>query len=254
MARAKVHGGTGSATEFIPKEVPLSLPVLAEAVQGCRGCELYRKATQAVFGRGPRTARVVLVGEQPGDQEDKQGEPFVGPAGRILDDALDAAGIDRSEAYVTNAVKHFKWEPRGKRRLHSKPSAREIKACRPWLEAELALLKPEVIVAMGATATQSLIGGSFRLTQHRGEFVSDTPWAPAVVTATVHPSAILRAPDREARRQIFDAFVADLRVVARRIHSPQGLAPGRRAQGRRSKPEPASRRGSVPRRRARRPE
>jgi uracil-DNA glycosylase len=200
-----------SAAEFIPPG-RLSLPKLEKAVDGCRGCELYKRATQGVFGAGPRTAQVMLIGEQPGDQEDKQGAPFVGPAGRELDEALRAAEIDRELVYVTNAVKHFKWEPRGKRRMHSKPSAREVKACRPWLESEIALIHPELIVCMGATASQSLLGNAFRLTQHRGEFIRNTEWAPAVL-ATIHPSSILRMPDREKRQQARADFVRDLALV-----------------------------------------
>src|SRR5438034_3956006 len=188
-------GGTRSAAPFVPKTT--SLRTLGSAVQGCRGCDLYKNATQAVFGEGPKAARVMFVGEQPGDQEDKAGKPFVGPAGMMLDRALEKAGIDRSEVYVTNAVKHFKFEPRGKRRIHSKPSAREVKACRPWLEAEIKVVQPQMIVCLGATAAQSLMGSAFRLTQHRGEALH-TPWAPWLL-ATNHPSAVLRMPDAELR-------------------------------------------------------
>jgi DNA polymerase len=158
----------------------------------------------------------MLVGEQPGDQEDLAGRPFVGPAGRLLDESLEQAEIPRDQVYVTNAVKHFKFEPRGKRRIHSKPSAREVKACRPWLESEIALVKPEIIVALGATAAQSLLGFSFRLTQHRGEFQADTPWAPLLL-ATMHPSALLRIPDERSRRQARADFVSDLRLVAGKL-------------------------------------
>ena len=168
-----------SAAAFIPRG-PHTLALLNEAAQGCRGCDLYKRATLAVVGAGPRNARIMMVGEQPGDQEDRRGAPFVGPAGRVLDRALAEAGIDRGAVYVTNAVKHFKWEPRGKRRIHSKPSSREIGACRPWLEAEVALVRPALIVALGATAAQSLLGPAFRLTKHRGEFLEGTPWAPLV--------------------------------------------------------------------------
>jgi len=197
-----------SAADFIPKRP--TLKVLRESVQHCRGCDLYRWATQAVFGEGPATSRLVLVGEQPGDEEDRQGRPFVGPAGRLLDKALAEAGIERSKVYVSNAVKHFKFEERGKRRLHKKPSMSETKACRPWLEAEIALIKPEVIVCLGATAAQSILGPKFRLTQHRGEFL-EHPWGR--VTATIHPSAVLRAPDAEQRHEEYRRFVADLKRV-----------------------------------------
>jgi DNA polymerase len=193
----------------------LSMGALREAVQHCEGCPLYANATQAVFGEGLTTAEVMLVGEQPGDQEDVAGAPFVGPAGRLLDGALADAGIDRSQAYVTNAVKHFKWQARGKRRIHQKPNWEEINACRPWLEAELALIKPNVIVALGATAAQSLIGPQFRVTKQRGEFLEST-LAPYVM-ATVHPSSILRAPDDETRQLEYRRFVDDLKKLARVI-------------------------------------
>src|SRR5262245_44401728 len=166
---------TGSESDFLPQH--FSMRGLKEAVQSCKGCALYCNATQAVLGEGPTDARVMFVGEQPGDQEDLAGRPFVGPAGQLLDEAMKEAGIPRDEVFVTNAVKHFKFEPRGKRRLHSKPSAREVKACRPWLESEIKLVKPKIIAALGATAAQSLMGPSFRLTQHRGEFFTDTTWA-----------------------------------------------------------------------------
>jgi uracil-DNA glycosylase family protein len=199
-----------TAATYLPER--LSLPQLREAVQGCRGCDLYRNATQAVFGEGARHAEVMLVGEQPGDKEDLAGHPFVGPAGRVLDQALEEAGIDRSQIYVTNAVKHFKWQARGKRRIHQKPSWSESVACRPWLEAELEIVEPRVLVALGATAAQSLLGRDFRVTQHRGE-VLDSPLAEHV-TATIHPSAILRQRDDESRQAELAAFVNDLRVVA----------------------------------------
>jgi DNA polymerase len=199
-----------TAAEYVPER--LSLPTLREAVQGCRGCPLYADATQAVFGEGAAHAEVMLVGEQPGDKEDLAGRPFVGPAGRLLDEALAEAGIDRSHAYVTNAVKHFKWQGRGKRRIHQKPTWSESVACRPWLEAELAAVRPRVVVALGATAAQSLLGKDFRVTKQRGEAV-DSPLAEHVV-ATVHPSSILRQRDEEARRVELAAFVDDLRVVA----------------------------------------
>jgi len=202
-----------SAADFLPAE--RTLPAMAEAAQGCRGCDLYANATQAVFGEGRPGADVMLIGEQPGDREDREGAPFVGPAGKLLDTALERAGIDRDEVYVTNAVKHFKWEPRGKRRIHKKPNTEEIRACNPWLQAELSVVKPKVIVCLGATAAQAVIGRGFRVTQHRGEFV-DTPLEP-LVTATVHPSSILRAQDDGTRRSQMEAFVRDLRTVATAI-------------------------------------
>jgi DNA polymerase len=187
----------------------LSLPALREAAAGCRACPLWESATQTVFGGGRASAQVMLVGEQPGDQEDRAGEPFVGPAGRLLDRGLEEAGIDRAAAYVTNAVKHFKWQARGKRRIHQKPSWSQLAACRPWLEAELQVVKPRALVLLGATAAQSLLGRQFRVTKQRGELL-DSDLA-ELVLATVHPSAILRADDREAE---FEAFVRDLKVVA----------------------------------------
>jgi uracil-DNA glycosylase len=192
---------------------PRSLRSVAAAAKDCRGCELWSRATQTVFGEGPRAARVVLVGEQPGDKEDLAGHPFVGPAGRILDEALAAAGIDRARVFVTNAVKHFKWRASGKRRLHERPSSAEIAACRVWLELELRLVAPDIVVALGATAAQALLGRAFRVTKDRGKVVS-SPLAPRVV-ATVHPSSILRAPDEESRRDEMRAFVRDMRVVAK---------------------------------------
>jgi DNA polymerase len=192
-----------------------TLPNLRDAAAGCRACRLWRNATQTVFGEGRQRAEVMLVGEQPGDREDLSGRPFVGPAGKLLDRALDEAGIDRRKVYVTNVVKHFKFEPRGKRRIHKKPAADEIAACRPWLEAEIGLVKPRALVCLGATAAQALIGRGYRLTQHRGEFV-ESPLAP-LVTATVHPSSILRAQDDESRHEEMSRFVEDLKVVARRL-------------------------------------
>ena len=189
-----------------------TLDGLREAAAGCRACPLWQRGTQTVFGGGAAPARVMLVGEQPGDQEDRQGRPFVGPAGRLLDQALEEAGIDRRATYVTNAVKHFKWIARGKRRIHQKPSALEIGACRPWLLAEIDVLRPEVVVCLGATAAQSLLGRNFRVTQHRGEMLS-APAAPHIV-ATVHPSSILRAPHEEARHREMRLLVADLVTVA----------------------------------------
>lgn len=181
---------------------------LAQTVHDCRGCDLYKRATQGVMGRGPTPARLMLVGEQPGDQEDKQGLPFVGPAGRILDRALAEADIDRDRVYVTNAVKHFKWEPRGKRRLHSKPNAFEIHACRGWLESEIGLVRPEVIVCLGATAAQAFLGKAFSITRRRGEVIDGAPWAKHII-ATFHPSAILRADD-DTREEMMRSFEADI--------------------------------------------
>jgi uracil-DNA glycosylase len=200
---------TGSAADFLPQR--LTLPALREAAAGCRGCPLWQVGTQTVFGEGAKDAEAMFVGEQPGDYEDRAGKPFVGPAGRLLDEALDAAGIDRTSVYVTNAVKHFKWQARGKRRIHQKPNAAEQAACRPWLEAELAVVKPRVLVLLGATAAQSLLGRQFRVTQHRGELL-ESELAQAV-TATVHPSSILRG-EPEEREANFGAFVDDLKVVA----------------------------------------
>jgi DNA polymerase len=187
----------------------LTMSALRDAVQHCEGCPLHANATQAVFGEGLLSAEVMLVGEQPGDQEDRAGAPFVGPAGKLLDRALDEAGIDRRKTYVTNAVKHFKWRARGTRRIHDKPSWTEQMACRPWLEAELALVKPRALVLMGATAAQSLLGKSFRVTQHRGKPVESE--LAELVTATIHPSAVLRSDDREV---MFAGLVADLGLVA----------------------------------------
>jgi uracil-DNA glycosylase family protein len=199
--------GNIGAERFLPSEV--SLPALREAARRCEGCDLYRNATQTVFGDGAPDARFMLVGEQPGDQEDRRGAPFVGPAGRMLDKALKEAGIDRETVYVTNAVKHFKFEPRGKRRIHQKPNAAEIDACRPWLVAEMLLVDPAVTVVLGATAARALLGPSFRVTQRRGEPLPRHEGAYYV--ATIHPSAILRAPDQDAA---YDGFLSDLKVAA----------------------------------------
>jgi DNA polymerase len=190
-----------------------SLKEVREAACECTACHLYKHATQTVFGEGPKSALMMLIGEQPGDQEDVAGKPFVGPAGKIMDRALEEAGIDRKEVYVTNAVKHFKWEPRGKRRIHQKPNAREIAACRPWLETELRLVKPKLVVVMGATAAQTLFGASFRVTRERGKVLS-SEFAPKVV-ATVHPSSLLRQPDEASREREYKNFVADLRVAVK---------------------------------------
>jgi uracil-DNA glycosylase len=198
------------ATPFLPERP--SLKALREASAGCRGCHLWRPATQTVFGEGRKSSRVMLVGEQPGDKEDQAGEPFVGPAGRELDRGLEAAGIVREEAYVTNVVKHFKFEERGRRRIHQTPKRFEIDACRPWLAEELEVVKPEALVLLGAVAAKALLGASFRVTQQRGELL-DSELAP-LVSATIHPSAILRGPDDESRHAERKAFAEDLRVVA----------------------------------------
>jgi uracil-DNA glycosylase len=197
----------------------LTLPALRAAATGCKACDLWKLGTQTVFGEGRLAARVMMVGEQPGDKEDLQGRPFVGPAGAVLDKALAAAGIDRKDVYVTNIVKHFKWEPRGKRRLHKKPNALEISACRPWLEAEIKVVKPEVVVLLGATAAQGMMGSQFRVTKQRGQWVQSNI-APLVM-ATVHPSSILRAPDDDSRHEEMRKFVADLRRVATQIKGLQ---------------------------------
>ena len=203
----------GGASRFVPATASLS--ALERAAETCTGCALYENATQTVFGEGPARADVMLVGEQPGDQEDRQGHPFVGPAGKLLDRALGEAGIDRRRVYVTNVVKHFKWLPRGKRRMHSKPSALEVKACLPWLEAELRAIKPAIVVCLGATAAQALLGRGFRVTAQRGRVLC-APLAERVI-ATVHPSAILRARDDESRHAELARFVADLKAVKRAL-------------------------------------
>jgi len=202
-----------SAALLIPK--PISLSSLKIAAADCRACDLWEKGTQTVFGEGRRQSKLMFIGEQPGNEEDLTGKPFVGPAGKLFDEALAEAGIDRRQAYVTNVVKHFKWEPRGKRRIHKKPNSLEIAACHPWLEAEVALIKPEIIVALGATAAQTLLGSKFRVTKQRGEFLEST--LAAYVMATVHPSSILRAPDDETRRLEYRSFVADLKKLSRVI-------------------------------------
>jgi uracil-DNA glycosylase len=197
-----------TAADYLPPS--RSLTALRKAAALCHGCELWRNATQTVFGEGSKDADVMFVGEQPGDQEDKEGRPFVGPAGRLLDKALDEAQIDRTEVYVTNAVKHFKWQPRGKRRIHQKPNWTEMTACRPWLEAEIEAVHPRVVVLLGATAAQTLLGREFRVTKQRGELI-ESPLA-KYVTATIHPSAILRAEDRDAE---YAGFLADLKKIAK---------------------------------------
>jgi uracil-DNA glycosylase family protein len=200
-----------SAASFIPAK--LTLPALEEAAASCTGCDLYKRATQTVFGRGPSRAEIVLVGEQPGDQEDRDGQPFVGPAGKILDKALAEAGIVREEVYVTNAVKHFKWEPQGKRRKHKKPSAAEIAACRPWLEAEVKVLRPRIVVCLGVTAAQSVFGKIVRLNEMRGRSLSMS--MASNVFVTVHPSAVLRHPEAAQRDEEYRRFVEDLRRIGK---------------------------------------
>src|SRR5437667_10378042 len=198
-----------TAASLIPSRPTISK--LRTVAAGCQACDLWKMGTQTVFGEGGTKPRVMLVGEQPGDQEDIQGRPFVGPAGKILDKALEAAGIDRKEVYVTNAVKHFKWEPRGKRRIHKKPNSLEITACKPWLEAEIDVVRPEVIVCLGATAAQALLGRDFKVSTQRGVWV-ESPLAPFVM-ATLHPSSLLRAPDDETRHRETERFIADLKRV-----------------------------------------
>jgi len=199
-----------SAVEFLPDSLDYSS--LQHAAETCEGCDLYKFATQTVFGEGPLRAGIMLVGEQPGDEEDIKGHPFVGPAGRLLDQALKDSGIDRHSVYLTNAVKHFKWKPAGKRRLHQKPHASEIAACQPWLHAELELIKPKVLVCLGATAEQSLLGNDFRITKMRGIWIQ-SPLADKVI-ATYHPSAILRTPDEETRARLYDELISDLKKSA----------------------------------------
>jgi len=217
VAKPRVVPGPKRVMETAAPLVPAqpTLPALRTAAAGCKACDLWKRGTQTVFGEGARKAQVMFVGEQPGNDEDLAGRPFVGPAGKLLDRALEEAGIDRGQAYVTNVVKHFKWEPRGKRRIHSKPDVVEITACLPWLQAEIAVVHPEAVVCLGSTAAQALLGRKFRVTQQRGEFVT-SPLA-RLVTATVHPSSILRAPDDETRRAERARFVEDLKKVARAL-------------------------------------
>lgn len=207
----------GNPENSAQKKIPSTptLPGLAKISKDCKACDLWKRGTQTVFGEGEPNSKVMFVGEVPGDQEDRAGKPFVGPAGNLLDKALIEAGIDRSKVYVTNAVKHFNWEPRGKRRIHKKPNAAEIAACRPWLDAEIARLRPKVIVCLGATAAQALLGKTFRVTQHRGEFI-ESALAP-YMAATVHPSSILRAPDDATRQEEMQRFVMDLKKIAKVI-------------------------------------
>jgi DNA polymerase len=213
----------GTAAALIPARP--TLPKVREAARGCRACDLWRTGTQTVFGEGPRQATIMFVGEQPGDQEDVAGRPFVGPAGRLLDRALAEAGIDRTQVYVTNVVKHFKWEPRGKRRIHAKPNAAEIGACRPWLDTEIALVRPRALVCLGATAAQALLGRAFRVSKQRGDLIPSSI-AP-VVMATVHPSSILRAPDDETRRVELKRFTEDLRRLREALQSGASGPDGR---------------------------
>jgi uracil-DNA glycosylase len=214
-AATKEVVATGSAADFVPADP--TLPKLRAAAMTCRGCHLWTLGTQTVFGEGPKRARVMIVGEQPGDQEDRAGHPFVGPSGKLLDRALDEAGIDRGEVYVTNAVKHFKWErgEKSARRIHKKPNDAEIRACHPWLDEEIRLVKPEVVVCLGATAAQAIMGKTFRVTKERGRAVK----APngGTVIATVHPSSVLRAPDADARAQAEKDFLSDMKKVARHL-------------------------------------
>ena len=202
-----------TAEEFFPDR--LTLPSLKKAATDCQACDLWKTSTQTVFGEGQTRAAVLFVGEQPGNDEDLSGKPFVGPAGRLLDEALKEAGIDRKQTYITNVVKHFKWEPRGKRRIHKKPNSEEISACLPWLKAEIAVIKPQFIVALGATAAQALLGRQFRVTKQRGDLIEFT-LAPYIM-ATVHPSSILRAPDEETRHNEYNQFVNDLKKLAKVI-------------------------------------
>jgi len=211
------NGGGVGAAAFLPER--RTIPNLQRAIHRCRGCELYRTATQPVFGEGATKAPIVFIGEQPGDEEDRQGHPFVGPAGKLLRRALQDAELDNREIYITNAVKHFKFEERGKRRIHKKPKASEVAACHVWLEAEIAAIHPKVIVCLGATATLAVLGRAYRLTEHRGTLVRHA-WAPAV-TATIHPSAVLRAPEAEQRHEAYRQLVADLIKVR---HAAQTLA------------------------------
>ncbi|HEX5176726.1 MAG TPA: UdgX family uracil-DNA binding protein [Chthoniobacteraceae bacterium] len=216
---AKKKSPTTPHDEWHPARVPPTSDwrKIRDAARKCTACPLYKHATQTVFGEGPRNAEIVFVGEQPGDQEDVQGRPFIGPAGQLLDRALEEAGIDRKIVYVTNAVKHFKWEPRGKRRLHQTPTSRDIAACRPWLEAELALIKPKVLACLGATAAKTILGPAARVTKDRGRIVH-TPFCKRTIL-TVHPSSLLRAPDEESRRANYALFVRDLGVVAKALRS-----------------------------------
>lgn len=209
MPRRSPKSNKSEGNPFVPHT--RNLKKLQQSAKDCKNCDLWERGTQTVFGEGEPESRVMFVGEQPGNDEDLQGRPFIGPAGRLLDKLLVEAGVDRNKVYVTNAVKHFKWEPRGKRRIHKKPNSVEITACRPWLEAEIASIHPKVIVCLGATAAQALLGRDFRVTQHRGELI-ESPLAPHVM-ATVHPSSILRAPDETTRHEEMRRFVEDMRKI-----------------------------------------
>jgi uracil-DNA glycosylase len=238
MQRTQIAKGAAvaektSAADFLPARI--SLKSLREAARHCQGCDLYLLGTQTVFGQGPRRAQVLMVGEMPGDQEDLAGKPFVGPAGRLLDEAIVEAGLTREEVYITNAVKHFRWEPRGKRRLHKTPSTRQVEACKPWLQAEMLAVKPAIVVCLGATAAKALIGKDFRITQQRGDFIV-TPWAEWTL-ATHHPSAILRAPQQQDRVRMRGELVDDLTQAAERLSllaERTGSTPQRRAAAARS--------------------
>lgn len=208
-----------SAEDFLPED--LSYESLVSSAAGCRGCDLYRNATQTVFGEGGRAGRVMFIGEQPGDEEDKQGHPFVGPAGKLFDRALDDAGIDRESIYLTNAVKHFKWKPRGKRRIHEKPRASEIHACKPWLLAEVLLVRPHIVVCLGATAAQALMGSTFRVTKMRGRWL-ESEYADKLM-ATLHPSAVLRMPTPESVERAYQDLVQDLTAIAREMSADPEL-------------------------------
>jgi uracil-DNA glycosylase family protein len=239
MAKRAVPRPGQPVPELLPPKP--SLPAVRQVAQGCKACHLYKRGTQTVFGEGPSKADIMMIGEQPGDAEDLAGHPFVGPAGRLLDRALEQAGIDRSRVYVTNVVKHFKWEPRGKRRIHAKPNAAEIGACRPWLDTEIALVKPRVLVCLGATAAQALLGRDFRVTRQRGQLV-ESSLAPKVI-ATVHPSSILRA-DEASREAEMAAFVTDLRKVAALLDGPRASRSRSRPRGRARRPRrPTARAG-----------
>ena len=238
QAKPEVEAG---AARFVPNTRDLAK--LRNAAKSCRGCDLYRRATQTVFGQGAPHARVVLVGEQPGDQEDRQGLPFVGPAGGLLDRALAEAGISKRDVYVTNAVKHFKFEQRGKRRIHKKPGRTEIVACRPWLAAELAAVKPRILVCLGATASQALMGSSFSLMKERGKFFQ-TDWAPKLLV-TIHPSAALRAIEHEDRQRLFRLLVSDFKLVARELANGARRARPPMASAASTPPRDSTRRRSV---------
>lgn len=217
IADVDLAARTPGAGQFVPRDA-IRLEELARAAASCQGCDLYRDATQTVFGKGPQTARAILVGECPGDQEDIQGAPFVGPAGDVLSRALVDANLQRSDVYVTNVVKHFKFIRTPKRRLHQTPGTVEIGACRPWLEAELALIRPEMLVCLGGTAAKALLGGDFRIMKQRGQIMTGTGWAPKAM-ATLHPSAVLRAEDSAGQERLYGMLVSDLRLVSREVHS-----------------------------------